>query len=139
MHILFLSKTSVHLKALEMHWLFFKYVNYEKLQSIKVTLNHGNDYLGFKKMELIMERIDYSNSFYVEETVMRPILHVSHTIREEGPIIWQRITKKEGTFNWRTSSYPDFIRNYFLLKRTCLTFLIIAINAINQAFWEVMG
>ena len=23
----------------------------------------------------------------------------------------------QGTFNWRTSSYPDFIQNYFLLKR----------------------
>ena len=82
-----MSKTSVHLKAFGNALIIFKYVNYEKLQSIKVTLNHGNDYLGFKKMELIMERIDYSNSFYVEETVMRPILHVSHTIREEGPII----------------------------------------------------
>ena len=24
---------------------------------------------------------------------------------------------QQGTFNWRASSYPDFIQNYFLLKR----------------------
>ena len=25
-------------------------------------------------------------------------------------------TSSQGTFNWRASSYPDFIQNYFLLK-----------------------
>ena len=37
----------------------------------------------------------------------------------------------QGTFNCRASSYPDFIQNYFL-------FLIIAINAVNQAFRVVI-
>ena len=68
--------------------IIFKYVSYEKiLQSIKVTLNRGNDYLGFKNMEMIIEQIDYSNSFYVEEAMLRSMLYVYHTIREEGPII----------------------------------------------------
>ena len=68
--------------------IIFKYVSYEKiLQSIKVTLNRGNDYLGFKNMEIIIEQIDYSNSLYVEEAMLRSMLYVSHTMREEGPII----------------------------------------------------
>ena len=43
-----------------------------------------------------MEQIDFSNSFYMEEAVIRSMLHVSHTTREEGPIIFfQIITEKE--------------------------------------------
>ena len=42
-------------------------------------------------------------------------------------------THKQGTFNWRASSYPDFIHNYFSLKRM-FDFFDIAINAVNQSF-----
>ena len=39
----------------------------------------------------------------------------------------------QGTINWRASSNPDFIQNYFLFNFDVRLFLIIAINAVNQA------
>ena len=56
-----------------------------------------------------MEQIDFSNSFYMEEAVIRSMLHVSHTTREEGPIIFfQIITEKErGSHNSDSGDSDD--------------------------------
>ena len=32
-------------------------------------------------------------------------------------LIQNQLLPRQGTFNWRASSYPDFNQNYFLLKR----------------------
>ena len=52
-----------------------------------------NDYIGFKTLDLIIGQIDYSNSFYVEQAVLRFMLHVSHIMREKGPNMLQIITE----------------------------------------------
>ena len=48
-------------------------------------------------LEFIIEQIDYSNSSYVKDAVIRFMLHVSHTMWEESPItLFQVITENVG-------------------------------------------
>ena len=43
-----------------------------------------------------------------------------HPVLKVGGLVLGRarhLAVQQGTFNWQASSYPDFIQNYFLLKR----------------------
>ena len=42
---------------------------------------------------------------------------------------------EQGTINWRASCNPDFIQNYFLLKRMLL--LLTLVHGFNPSLWSV--